>query len=193
MDIYGPNRLGEVDNVLGELDDIKARWNMPWVLGRDFNLIQFSHELNGDHGLDAKMDKFVSFIDRWRLIDGPIKGASFTWSSFQEVPSLSRLDRYFFCNEWDELFPGRIQSALPQLASNHRPILLESFEENWGLNPFKFEEHWFQSKDFLRLLSMNGTRSIFQDPLVGALSLSLNPLSLGLLPGVKRVGETLKC
>lgn len=28
--VYGPNVMGEVDDFLRELDDVKARWNLPW-------------------------------------------------------------------------------------------------------------------------------------------------------------------
>lgn len=35
--VYGTVLLGEIDDFLGELDDVKARWDLPWCIGGDFN------------------------------------------------------------------------------------------------------------------------------------------------------------
>lgn len=83
---------GEVEDFLGELDDAKAMWDLPWCIGGDFNLIRFAHEKKGEGSRDFKMDRFGEFIDRWSLIDGPLKGAKYTWSNFRDRPSLSRFD-----------------------------------------------------------------------------------------------------
>lgn len=90
--VCSPTVAGDVVDFLEELDDIFARWNLPWCLGGDFNLVRYSHERKGDVCQDRKMALFGDFINRWRLIDGPLKGAKFMWSNFQDRPSLSRLD-----------------------------------------------------------------------------------------------------
>lgn len=77
-------------------------------------------------GRDDRMRKFGSFIERWYLIDGPLKGAKYTWTNFRDNPSLSRLDKFLFCNNWEDLFPGRSQVAYPRSVSDHTPIVLES-------------------------------------------------------------------
>lgn len=53
---------------------------MLWCIGGDFNLVKFPRERDGHWG--SSMDKFGEFIERWNLIDGPFKGARFTWSNF---------------------------------------------------------------------------------------------------------------
>lgn len=81
-------------------------------------------------GLDARVDKFGGLIHIWGLIGGLLRGAKFTCSNFQENPSLSRMDRFLFYNEWEELFPGRFQIALPRLTSDHMLILLDFIRAN---------------------------------------------------------------
>lgn len=44
------------------------------------------------------MVKFGDFINRWKLIDPPLKGTKFTWSNFWESPTLSCLNKFLFCN-----------------------------------------------------------------------------------------------
>lgn len=41
------------------------------------------------------MHRFSNWIDELELIDLPLGGAEFTWSSVQDNPRLARLDRFF--------------------------------------------------------------------------------------------------
>lgn len=90
----------------------------------------YPQERSGDLFWDGRMGKFDSFIEMWSLIDGPLKGAKYTWSNFQENHSLSRLDKFLFCNDWDDWFLRRFQVALSRSTSDHMPILLDSTKEN---------------------------------------------------------------
>ena len=65
----------------------------PWCLGGDFNVIRFPSERSTSGRLSWAMREFSIFIDSCNLIDPPLKGARFTWSSHEEVPVLSRIDQ----------------------------------------------------------------------------------------------------
>lgn len=99
------------------------------------------------------MDSFGDFIERWGLIDGSFKGAKFTWSSFQQNLTMSRLDSFLYCGEWDDLFPERTQSVLPRTVSNHWPIVLGVCKPVRGPSPFKFEDMWFLEPDFMDVVA----------------------------------------
>lgn len=98
------------------------------------------------------MDRFGRFIDRWSLIDGPLKGEKYTWSNFKDRQSLSRLDRFLYCNNWDELFVGRSQFARSRSVSDHVLILLQSCQGKGGPSPFKFENTWFLEPNFMEIV-----------------------------------------
>lgn len=85
--MYSPSQSGEIDDFLSELDNINSRWEFPWCLGGDFNLVRFPKEQKWGCSRDNRMQKFGDFIDRWQLIDGPLKAAKFTWSNFQSPAS----------------------------------------------------------------------------------------------------------
>lgn len=87
--VYGPVLSWEVDDFFGELDDVKARWNLACCISGDFNLVRFSHERKGDTSRDGCMNKFGVFIERWKLIDCSLMGAKCTRSNFREHPSLN--------------------------------------------------------------------------------------------------------
>jgi len=41
----------EIDEFWGELDNMKAKWDLSWCLGGEFNLGRFSHEKKGNDSL----------------------------------------------------------------------------------------------------------------------------------------------
>lgn len=75
LGVYSPVLWGEVEDFLKELDDVMARWDLPWCIEGDSNLVCFAHKRKGEGSKDHKLDRFDEFVDRWSLIDGPLKGA----------------------------------------------------------------------------------------------------------------------
>lgn len=63
--VYGPCLPSEVIDFLGELDNIRGRWDLPWCSRGDFNLVRFPSERKEDRRWDFQMIQFGEFIDRW--------------------------------------------------------------------------------------------------------------------------------
>jgi len=95
------------------------------------------------------MMEFSDFIFEQDLMDLPLVGRPFTWSNNQEIPSWSRLDRFFVSPNWEVKFSGSLQKRLPRLCSNHFPILLDCGGVHWGPKPFKFENMWLKAEGFV--------------------------------------------
>lgn len=123
--VNGHSQNGEIDDFVIELNGIKSRWELPWCIRGDFNLVRFPKDQKGGCSRDNKMIKFGDFLDRWHLIDGPLKGTKFTWSNFQILVSLSGLNHFLFYVDWENFFVDRVQTALPLLTSYRNLILLE--------------------------------------------------------------------
>ena len=51
------------------------------------------------------MEKFSDFIEDLNLIDLPLEGGRYTWSSGTEHPSMSRIDRALVSHDWEQHFP----------------------------------------------------------------------------------------
>lgn len=93
-----------MDEFLEELEVIRSRWELPWCIGGDFNEVLSLEERTWAASRSRGMEVFCDFVDRNKLINVPLSGARFTWSNFQERPSMSKLDKFLISIEWDNYF-----------------------------------------------------------------------------------------
>jgi len=83
---YGPNDDHLQCALFEELLLFMSSWDISWCLGADFNVIRFPSERSMGARLTWAMRDFSVFINSCNLIDPPLEGAHFTWSSHEEVP-----------------------------------------------------------------------------------------------------------
>jgi hypothetical protein len=67
----------------------------------DFNVTCFPSERLGEACYCPAMLKFSDFISKQELMDNPLVGGSFTWSSNQDLPSWSRIDIFLVSQDWE--------------------------------------------------------------------------------------------
>ena len=91
-----------------ELIGIQQYWDVPWCYIRDFNIIRFPSEWLGGLRLTLAMETFSEFIEELNLIDLPLEGGSYTWSSGSDQPSMSRIDRALVSHDWEDHYPDVI-------------------------------------------------------------------------------------
>ena len=53
-----------------------------------------------------------------------------------------------FSSEWGALIPHLRQKVEVRAVSDHNPVILDSNPPSWGPSPFRFENMWFDFKDF---------------------------------------------
>ena len=122
---------------------------IPWCCFGDFNIIRFPSEHLGGTPITLAMEKFSEFIENLNLIDLPLEGGSYTWSSGTDQPSMSRIDRALITHDWEEHYPNVIERILPRPISDHCPILLEAGGMARGKSLFRFENMWLKTDVFV--------------------------------------------
>ena len=82
--VYGPNDNSVRGHMRDELVGIQQYWNIPWCCIGDFNIVRFPSKQRGGSHLTSAMKKFSKFIEDLQLIDLPLEGGRYTWSSGTE-------------------------------------------------------------------------------------------------------------
>ncbi|XP_059627963.1 uncharacterized protein LOC132270774 [Cornus florida] len=131
--VYGPVIDCDRPAFWQELSYIKDLWSLPWCLGGDFNSVRSPFERSTGGRWSSEMTQFSYFIDGNLLIDLPLEGATFTWSSGRDP---------------EEKFPDVTQSALVRVTSDHVPLVLDCGGMRSRRTPFRFENMWLRVEDF---------------------------------------------
>ena len=124
MGVYGLNSDNLRSAFFEKLVTFMSIWDIPWCVGGDFDVVRFPSERSTGRRLTSMMADFSNFIDSCNLIDPPLEGMRFTWSSHEEVPVLSCIYRFLFTSEWEDHFQGMHQVILLETTSDHFPIIL---------------------------------------------------------------------
>ena len=127
------------------MSGVMSWWDVPWIVGGDFNIVRYPSERVGAVHITTPMQDFTDFIFSNGLMDIPMAGGRYTWSSNN---SRSRLDRFLFSPNVEEHFTMVTQQCLLRLCSDHFPILLECGSTPFDRRPFRFENMWLKSEGF---------------------------------------------
>ena len=103
----------------------------------------------------------------WDLEDIKPTSGKFTWSNKRLAPNhiAARLDRFLVHSSFLTCGLMAISKILPNLISDHKPILLElSLDGNLGPIPFRFSPLWIQQEGFQDVVSDSWNRPVQGSP-----------------------------
>jgi hypothetical protein len=118
-----------------------------WCVMGDFNSVRDNTERKGLRtplpiGSNVEMREFVDFLVAWDLID-----RNFTWFHPNGI-SMSRLDRVLVWSSWCDLWGDPSVRVLERDVADHCLLVIKYSSEDWGPKPFRFNNFWFQNKEF---------------------------------------------
>ncbi|XP_035836083.1 uncharacterized protein LOC110888901 [Helianthus annuus] len=147
LNVYAPQGIPakkEVWDLLGVLID---SYDGFWVIGGDFNAVRFREEKRNCSFKPSCASNFNAFIFEAGLVEFEMRGRRFTWHS-ENRQKMSKLDRFLvnsvFFNKWPE---AHVQ-VLPNLWSDHCPIILSTKSVNFGARPFRIFNSWLGKERF---------------------------------------------
>ncbi|XP_057452996.1 uncharacterized protein LOC130744851 [Lotus japonicus] len=152
--VYGSPQVATRNLLWTSLEDLGANANFPWMVIGDFNAILGADEKYGGAAANfPSMRRFRLCMDRCQLSDMGFKGPPFTWE-WRGVKE--RLDRGTCNLDWLEAYPDSSILHLPQLKSDHKPLLLRSsIQEGHHVleRPFRFMSCWLTDNRFPHVVS----------------------------------------
>lgn len=111
------------------------------------------------------MRRFRSFFNRMEIDELHLFGRRFMWSNHRDNPTLERLDRAFASPDWMTLFPNHLLKALSSNCSDHCPLLLQTNTMLWARGRFRFEPFWAKLTDFLDVVALGWSATLFTSTL----------------------------
>uniref|UniRef100_A0A2N9EKG6 Reverse transcriptase domain-containing protein n=1 Tax=Fagus sylvatica TaxID=28930 RepID=A0A2N9EKG6_FAGSY len=167
--VYGPTLDSERIAFWYELTTISNRWTSPWCVFGDFNAIRYPREHWGHTSFNQSVVDFSDFIDGSNLIDLPLEGGLFTWSSGAENPSMSRIDRFLASPDSEEHYPDvngiqneekselkekvvEFYSTLYQESKDWRPKVVDLPFKTIGEEALRVLERPFVQEEILQVL-----------------------------------------
>jgi exonuclease III len=163
--VYGPQEDAEKIEFLNSLVAVRAASPGAWLLCGDFNMIYKEDDKNNDR-LDRRgMHRFRAFINRATIEELHLSGRRFSWSNRRDSPTLERLDRAFASPEWLAAHPNHLLKALSSDCSDHCPLLLHTNMVLWAKGQFRFEPFWTKLPDFLGVVAVGWSATLYHvDP-----------------------------
>lgn len=167
--VYGPSTDDGKEAFISELHHISTLVQYPWILGGDFNLVRWMIDRSSNRVNFRLMTLFNDFIRDAALIDVPLQNRRYTWASNRPQPSHSRIDRIFVDPTLSQLFTMVSLKALPNVVSDHAPLLLSCSNEATPRRKFKMELFWMtnpEASEIIRSSWKVGGTNVGQNPLV---------------------------
>jgi hypothetical protein len=150
--VYGPQEDDLKREFMQEVRQIKNLVQDRWMVLGDFNLISPAADKSNSNINLRLMGQFRDLIQDLELIDYPLIGRKFTWSSTRDISTHTRIDRVLVSRDWDLAFPQFQLTPASSNVSDHCPMLLSKMERK-HYQGFRFEAHWLQHDDFMSIVS----------------------------------------
>nr|GEV13927.1 RNA-directed DNA polymerase, eukaryota [Tanacetum cinerariifolium] len=145
--VYAPQELRDKRILWDYLEHVINQWDGEVVIMGDFNEVRFKSERFGSVLIVQGANVFNAFIANASVEEVPLGGSSFTWCH-KSATKMSKLDRLLISENLMILGPNINAISLDRYLSDHRPILLQESQHDYGPIPFRFFNHWLELDGF---------------------------------------------
>ncbi|WMV33526.1 hypothetical protein MTR67_026911 [Solanum verrucosum] len=144
-------------NMWDDTCNISVNYNMPWLVGGDFNVIMSDEEKIEDLPVYPQAyEDFAFCMNSCELLDINVKSSPFTWwnGKIDGECIFKKLDRIMVNQSFID-FSGNIEMEhLERTGSDHAPILLTcGGQSSYVRKPFRFLKFWVEKEGFLETVT----------------------------------------
>lgn len=150
--VYGPSTNRGKGQFFREIREAKPEIDMPWMVAGDFNATLVMQDRSNTTYPMQHMLRFRALISNLNLMDLPLQGRNFTWSSEREHPTYVRLDRFLISPEWATSYPNTQQRAIIATMFDHCPLICTSLTKFPTSNVFRVENSWLKVQQFKKIV-----------------------------------------
>ncbi|KAK1678260.1 hypothetical protein QYE76_039108 [Lolium multiflorum] len=168
--VYAPADHSLTQFFISEMLSILPSITGPWLVCGDFNLIRYPHEKNNSNFDRALASAFNGMINDMDFFELPLSDRCFTWTNRRSPPTLARLDRAFFNEAWDSIFPNSVLSSRPRTTSDYFPLIIYASTTIPSSRRFFFENTWLLHPHFLLTTILAWTQGPTCDDAAGTIA-----------------------
>lgn len=180
--VYGPQGDLEKKMFLRELRRLRQHAPEKWVIMGDFNMIYKEQDKSNDR-LDRRlMLRFRRTLNHLEVKEIDMVGRRFTWTNNQQSPTLTRIDRVFYTQPWEDIYLNPFIQPLSSSTSDHCALMIMPMWAPPIKSRFKFETFW---------VNMEGFHECVEDAWNQPVPTNKNPLTV-LHIKLNRVAKALK-
>ncbi|XP_071699238.1 uncharacterized protein [Rutidosis leptorrhynchoides] len=147
VNIYAPQGRSQKVQLWHFIKSFMSANSGNYLLFGDFNATRYAHDHLGTMFCSRVASDLNNFISDCELFDIPLGGRRYTRMN-KTCTSMSKLDRLLVNNGALDLFPNIHGLILPNLWSDHCPIMLTNESFDYGPHPFKLFNSWFKIDGF---------------------------------------------
>ncbi|XP_071705051.1 uncharacterized protein [Rutidosis leptorrhynchoides] len=147
LNVYAPQERVAKRQLWSFISDFMSSHPGNYMVFGDFNSVRSANERHGSMFCSLSAADFNHFISSSRLIDYPLGGRAYTRYS-KWCDSRAKLDRFLISDGLVDFFPDLNGRVLPNLWSDHCPIILFNDHVDYGPSPFKLFSSWFNMSGF---------------------------------------------
>lgn len=153
LGVYCRASESDKESLWKELTDCHVKWGNKGIIGGNFNMVLKREERSNSHFSVSCANEFQAFVNKFNIVDLPLKGGNWTWSKQKDNPSFSRIDQFLVFSDLILELPSLNQKVLSRPTSDHFPILLDYDGIQWGPCPFRIDNKWFKNGEFRDMIA----------------------------------------
>ncbi|XP_059285202.1 uncharacterized protein LOC132038567 [Lycium ferocissimum] len=157
--VYASCDAGERRMLWDSISQVSNLFDLPWLVGGDFNVISTEEEkLGGLLVLYNEVADFNHCLSSCGLQDLGYVGSTYTWwnGRDEEACIFKKLDRMVCNDKLLDVMPTMKVTHLIKKGSNHSPLELEfSTTTEVIIKPFKFLNFWVQHESFHKVIKQH--------------------------------------